>query len=395
MNFVYLYPNLLTNYHKYTEVLQKNGVTVLGVGDVAFEELSKECRDSFMDYQHVEDLGDYEQMYKACEFFSSKYGKIDWLESNDEFWLERDARLRTDFNITTGLQNDKIAGIRYKSKMKYFYEQAGIPTPRYHMVDQLEDVLEFVEKVGYPVIVKPDNGVGSNQTYKLSNEEELRAFYKDVPNLPYIMEEFVNGRLVGYEGVCNSKREVLFESSFTFSLPAMEIVHGELDAWYYTDEEIPEKLQDAGRRTIAAFDGQCRFFHCDFFELSEDKEGLGKKGDIIGLEVNFRPAGGYSPDMMSVASGISVFQVWADMICYDESRQGEQKDSLICVYSSQRKGKKYLHSYEDIVSKYANEMVKYEELSPKISGIMGDYAYIAKFDTKEEALAFVEYVDQM
>lgn len=50
MNFVYLYPNLLTNYHKYTEVLQKNGVTVLGVGDVAFEELSKECRDSLVDY---------------------------------------------------------------------------------------------------------------------------------------------------------------------------------------------------------------------------------------------------------------------------------------------------------------------------------------------------------
>ena len=31
MNFVYLYPNLLNNYYKYTQALQKNGVTVLGI----------------------------------------------------------------------------------------------------------------------------------------------------------------------------------------------------------------------------------------------------------------------------------------------------------------------------------------------------------------------------
>ena len=47
--------------------------------------------------------GNYEELFKACAFFSYKYGKIDWIESNDEFWLERDARLRTDFNVTTGL----------------------------------------------------------------------------------------------------------------------------------------------------------------------------------------------------------------------------------------------------------------------------------------------------
>ena len=30
------------------------------------------------------------------------FGRIDWLESNNEYWLERDARLRTDFNIPSG-----------------------------------------------------------------------------------------------------------------------------------------------------------------------------------------------------------------------------------------------------------------------------------------------------
>ena len=256
-------------------------MTVLGIGDVPFEELSQGCRDSLVDYYHVTDLGDYDQVFKACAFFTFKYGKIDWLESNDEFWLERDARLRTDFNVTTGLKNDKISGIKFKSKMKYFYEQAGVTTPRYHMVDQLEDGLKFVEKVGYPVVVKPDNGVGSNFTYKLSNEEELRAFYKDLSGISYIMEEFVNGKLVGYEGVCNSKREVIFEMGLCFESPLLDYSNGEHDGWYHTDYEMSEKLKDAGRRTIKAFDGQSRFFHCDFFELNEDKEGLGKKEILL------------------------------------------------------------------------------------------------------------------
>ena len=96
--------------------------------------------------------------------------------------------------------------------------------------------------------------------------------------------------------------------------------------------------------------------------------------------------------MMSAASDMDVFQVWADMVCYDESRQEAKGCPSICIYSAHRKSRKYRHTHEEIMSKYANEMVKYAELSPKIAGIMGDYAYMAKFATKEEAYAFADYV---
>ena len=57
----------------------------------------------------------------------------------------------------------------------------------------LEEGKRFIEKVGYPVVVKPDNGVGAAATYKISNEEELMAFYNEEHITQYIMEEFVNG----------------------------------------------------------------------------------------------------------------------------------------------------------------------------------------------------------
>ncbi len=87
-------------------------------------------------------------------FFIFKYGRIDWLESNNEYWLERDAALRTDFHITSGFQTEDMPRIKYKSKMKEYYRKAGIATARYHMVDDLNGCKAFIKQVGYPVVVK-------------------------------------------------------------------------------------------------------------------------------------------------------------------------------------------------------------------------------------------------
>ena len=159
MNFVFLSPNFPKTYWHFTQSLKNNGVTTLGIGDEPYENLSQELKDSLVEYYKVGSLENYDEVFKACAFFSFKYGKIDWMESNNEYWLLRDAQLRTDFNVTTGLRNDNISGIKYKSAMKAFYEKAGVKTARYHLVSTLEAGLDFVAQVGYPVIVKPDNGV--------------------------------------------------------------------------------------------------------------------------------------------------------------------------------------------------------------------------------------------
>ena len=71
-------------------------------------------------------MEDYGEMFRAGAFFSFKYGKIDFLESNNEYWLAQDARLRTDFHIVSGKLEEEIAWIRNKSKMKEIYIKNGI-----------------------------------------------------------------------------------------------------------------------------------------------------------------------------------------------------------------------------------------------------------------------------
>ena len=276
--------------------------------------------------------------------------------------------------------------------MKEYYAKAGVKTARYHLVTNYEEGMKFIEEVGYPVVVKPDNGVGAAATYKLKCEEDVKNFYNNMPGVQYIMEEFINGTIVSYDGICDSNRDIIFETSHYFPDPVMDIVNDGLDLWYYSRKQIPEDLKDAGRRTIKAFESNSRFFHCEFFVLNEDKEGLGKKGDIFGLEVNMRPPGGYTPDMMNYANDISVYQVWANMVCYDKGFFDPEQRPYVCVYASKRKYRAYAHSHEDIYANYGQNILMFEEMPEVLSGAMGDFAYMARFVTEEEAFAFADYV---
>ena len=84
--------------------------------------------------------------------------------------------------------------------------------------------------------------------------------------------------------------------------------------YYYSLKELPYDLKQAGQACVKAFYTAGRCFHMEFFRLLEDKKGLGKKGDIVGLEVNLRTPGGYTPDMMNYANEIDVYSIYADMV---------------------------------------------------------------------------------
>jgi hypothetical protein len=345
----------------------------------------------------VSSLENYDEVLKAVGFFTHKYGKIDWIESNNEYWLVNDSRLRTDFNVTTGIQFNKISGIKEKSKMKKSYKKAGIPTADYSMVTTLAKAKKFIEKVGYPVIVKPDNGVGASDTHKISNEEELKTFFKTLnKDVKYIMEEYIDGDLVSYDAIINSKGEPLFETGI-FEPTIMDVVNEGLDVYYYVEKEMPQKLLEIGRVAVKGFGVKSRFIHLEFFKLRKDKEGLGKKGDYIGLETNMRPAGGYTPDMYNYANNTDVYQIWADMVAFDEIRNANLNENLeknYCFYASRRDNNEYVYSHEQIKEKYANEIMMDERMPDIFAGAMGNYMYTAKFKTEEEMNEFKKMVHE-
>lgn len=392
MNFVFISPQFPDSYWNFCDRLKQRGVNVLGIGDTPYDGLSNQLKGCLTEYYRVENMEDYDQMVRAIGYFTHKYGKIDWLESNNEYWLEQDARLRTDFNITTGMKSEQVANVRRKSTMKKFYEQAGVPVARYHMVTTLEEGLAFANTVGYPVFVKPDGGMGAEDSYKLSNEDDLRWFYSVKQDVTYIMEEFITGDIWSYDGISDSNGDIIFESVVSWPRSIADIVNNKDHLAYYTANMLPEDLREKGRATIKAFDVRSRFFHLEFFRLVEDKEGLGKKGDIVALEVNMRPAGGWTPDMYNYANSVDVYSIWADMVVYDKTYVDLTQKKYFAVYASQRYGKPYIHSHDDIRNRYADKIVLDEEIPEAISGAMGNHMWTVRVETEEEKNEFINYV---
>ena len=391
-NFIFISPHFPTNYENFCVQLHENGVNVFGIGDTPYENLTDSLKTALTEYYKVDSMEDYDQMYRAVAFLCYKHGSMDGLESNNEYWLEQDARLRTDFNIP-GMKTADMEHVKYKSKMKPYYAKAGIPTARYHLVTDLTESLAFVEKVGYPVIVKPDNGVGATTTYKLKSEDELRAFHEeDFHGVQFIMEEFVPGEIYSYDAIMNSKGEPIFETGNHTPISIMDSVNNHDDSVFYIEKHIADDVRAAGRAAVKSFGVKSRFVHFEFFRLTEDNDYLGKKGKIIGLEVNYRPSGGFTPDMINYACSTDVYKDWADMVAFDRLTKEEYPDKYYCVSAGCRKEKHYLHSYEEVMAAYKDDIMMTTELPEVLASAMGDRLYLARFAEKEAMDAFISYV---
>ncbi len=394
MNFVFISPHFPKTYWLFCDRLKRNGVNVLGIGDCPYDALEAYVKASLTEYYFVGNMQDYDQMLRAVGFFTFKYGKIDWIESNNEFWLEQDAQLRTDFHVTTGEQAGDIGRLKHKSGMKPYYRKAGVATARLAQIPTIKEAKAFLKKVGYPVIVKPDIGVGANDTYRLDSDAELEWFFKEKPPVPYVMEEFVTGNIYSYDAIVNSAGEPLFESMTSWPPSIMDIVLKQTDLAYYVAADMPDDLRTAGRATVRAFGVKSRFVHLEFFRLTEAKKGLGKKDAIVGLEVNMRPAGGYTPDMMNFAHSTDVYQIWADMVTADKRLLPDSGDHQFCAYAGRRDCHAYVHTHDEVMERYGGNIVMHEAMPPMMQPQMGNYMYTARLRTEEDTKAFIRFVQE-
>ena len=395
MNFIFISPNFPHTYWQFCDRLKRNGVNVLGIGDAPYDELENPLRDALTEYYRVDSLSEYEQVFRAVGYFTFRYGKIDWLESNNEYWLEQDARLRTEFHITTGIQADEIGTWKHKSSMKPVYRSAGIPTARNHAVTSPEAARAFLEEIGgYPVIAKPDVGVGASNTFKIEDDAGLLRFFAEKPDVPYVMEEFVEGDICSYDAITDSRCRPLFESVTVWPPSIADIVNHDLDLSYYTCAEVPEKLRELGRRALTAFRVRSRFVHLEFFRMTKARPGLGGVGDFAGLEVNMRPAGGYTPDMMNYAHSTDVYQIWADMVTDDRRKLPDSGDHHWCVYASRKDWHRYVHSHEEILERYGSRIVMCERMPELMWATMGCQMYTAHAYSEDEVRSFIDLVHE-
>ena len=392
MNFVFISPNFPKIYSHFVKALSDNGVTVLGIGDTPKNEINDELKQYLAEYCYVSDLGNIQWMKNTLDYLENKYGEISYIESNNEYWLFQDSLLRDYKNVKNGFKPKEMDKIKFKSSMKEYFSKAGIKIARYTLSEDFEEIKKFANQVGYPLFAKPNNGVGANDTYTIKDENELKLFLNNKPNEQYIIEEYVNGEIVTFDGIVDDESNPLLSYTETFPIPVAKVVNEDIDDYYYANVDMDESFRKMGENVVKAFGIKKRCFHIEFFKLLEDKKGLAKKNEIIGLEVNMRSPGGDTPELLSIALNDSYYECYADIIVNNKINKDLNKKHFIAISVSRKNRFNYIHSNEEIFEKYQDFILKHGYYDKAISLCMGDEYFMAKFDNVDDALSFKNYV---
>lgn len=376
------HPIFLSTIKYFAVALNRNGVNVLGIGSDPYEQLDPLLQASLTEYYFVHDMENYEALLRACGYFTHKYGKIDFIESHNEHWLESDAKLRSDFNVS-GYKIRDMNRIKKKSEMKKVYIKAGIPVARGQVVRDLAAARSFIRQVGYPVIAKPDIGVGAAATYKINNLNELKAFFASKSLEDYIMEEFITGEIQTYDGLVDKDGEVVFQNSFQYGSGVLEIVNDGLDTFFYVQREIPEDLVEMGKLTLKIFNVKNRFFHFEYFRTAA--------GQLIALEVNVRPPGGPAIDLFNYANDIDIFERYARTIA-GQPLEALPPAAYYCAYIGVKLNHQRQHSLEDVLTKYSHHIVAHGPIPEVLVSAMGNYHYILRAKNLQEMLTASQFI---
>ncbi|MBU1536215.1 ATP-grasp domain-containing protein [Myxococcota bacterium] len=380
MNFLYISPDFPINYQLFTQNLARLGVQVYGLGESPFYSLPENIRESLRWYEQV-DLRDTQAVINSVTGMFNQVPDLrafDVAESHNEYWLELEATLNSHFSIP-GITAGHIAHWKRKSLMKESFVGGGIPVARGALIPTLPEAFTLARDLSYPVIIKPDSGVGGNGVHLIHNEEDLTTIFPTLDE-PYIMEEYIRGGIQTYDGLTDHDGNVIYESSLNLSHGILDYIKGQ-DIAFHSTRTIPDELRDLGRRVVSIFGIQRKFFHFEFF----------KRGDTyLPIEINARPPGGPILDLMNYAMDSDLYLHYATMI-RDNRAQIPSEKKYCCAYLS-RKGGKYSLSHEEIMEKHGASLVEYTENHPLYWKAMGQYRYIFRSPSENDLLGIMEDV---
>jgi len=383
INFVFLSCHFPPRFRYFAHRMKQKGVNVLGIGDEGYDNLHYELRENLKEYYKVSNMEDYDQLFRAIGYFIHKYGRINYIESFNEYWLETEARLREDFNIAEGYRPKEMAQYKRKSGMKKVFVNAGLKAAPGLLPKTLEEALQFARKVGYPLIMKPDIGVGAEGARKINDEAELTKNWD--PSAGSFIEQFIQGAIETYDGLCDEHGNIVFYSSLQYSAGIMDLLSGDCESvFYYVVKNVPEDLRAMGDISVKAFNVKARFFHLEFFRTTEN--------ELIPLEINLRPPGGITVDMWNYTHKMDMYAEYANVIV-KQPTSPYLKANTYGTYAARRDMWKYVHSHDEIVQKLGKRLDLSYAMPAIFSPVMGNFAYVFTSDTAEDMKDAVEFIE--
>ncbi|MEO0481050.1 MAG: ATP-grasp domain-containing protein [Planctomycetota bacterium] len=316
MNVLMLSPGFPEDMPYFTRGLAIAGARVFGVGDQPKAALKPEVRDALTDYLQVRSLWKIDEVVKEIRGFL-RNRSIDRVETLWEPAMLIAARLRELLGCP-GLNVEQTEPFRDKVLMKDRLDQAGIRTPYHFRATTRDEVHRAVDKIGFPLILKPVDGAGSADTFRCDDSDDLDKALRATAGLTQLnVEEFIEGEEFTYDTV-TSKGDILFDN-IAWYRPKPLVTRN--NPWIsqqvivFRDLEV-EALQtgrELGRKVVRALGFESGFTHMEWF--------LKGDGEAVFGEIGGRAPGGRLTHVMNHSNESDLFNGWGEAIVHGRMSQ--------------------------------------------------------------------------
>lgn len=316
----------------FTRGLAEVGATVIGLGDQPASALEEPARSCVAMHVQIQSWLD-EDAVLAQVVELARSVRIDRVECLWEPYMVLAARVRERLGLS-GMTVEQTIPFRDKEVMKRVLDAAGIRTPRHFSATTTAQVVEAAETIGYPVVVKPISGAGSEHTYRVASREELTAVLPALRSVTEVsVEEFVQGEDMTYETIC-VEGEIKLYSIGTYIPRALVMKQNEWISPITLVYRDPDDASlDEGRRmgeaVLRALGFGTGYTHMEWYRTPE--------GEAIFGEIGGRPPGAYLVDLINYASDIDSYRGWAEAVVHGRFTQPvERKYNAAWVFKRAR-----------------------------------------------------------
>jgi hypothetical protein len=322
---VFVAPRFLQNTNRFVEAFAALPTVTLSVVSLdPAEAIPAPLRPRIAGHYRVNNAYDGEELTVAVRAISRGVGKVDRLAGALEELQLPLAQVRDALDIE-GIRSDVARNFRDKDRMKDVLREHGVPVARSGLAHSPEALRKFIQEVGFPVIVKPQAGLGARATFRINSLEELVALERRQgaasASAPLQVEEFVRAR----ERTCETvtvKGVPVWRSSTRYLPSPLKVLE---TPWIQycvllpreEDDEEFKRFQPVNSKALAALFGSSAttaagtaLTHMEWF-LRDD-------GQSLVNEVGVRPPGVQIVPLMSLAHETNFWADWAKLIALDE-----------------------------------------------------------------------------
>jgi hypothetical protein len=385
MEFLYLSPEFPPNYANFILQLDAVGVNVWAIGEADFYDLPQAVQSALKWYARA-DLSSFSAVERAVGDLlraKAKLGtapRFDAVESHNEMWLETEAFINQRLGIG-GIRPEDLGRLKKKSLMKAHFQACGLAPARGEKVLSPEHGLRLAGQLGYPLILKPDEGVGAGGIQRIDDPGTLQQLLCRMAG-DYVLEEFIEAPIVSYDGLVGWRGELIFENSLTYGEGVLAYVGGK-DTFFYVNRRIPEALKKVGRQLVRHFDVRRKFFHFEFFYQA---------GRYLPIEINCRPPGGAILDMMNYSIDDDLYAAYARMIAQGQATVSAEK-KYYCAYVGRRQ-RDYRLDQDQVLQRCGRQLVECGPNPPVFRAAMSDWRYIVRSPSETEMLQMADDILQ-